>query len=55
MANLNGWGNGLRNMKQRIEAIGGEFNITTSKNNGTEIAMSVPFEKLNLLKNTTIV
>jgi len=56
MAHLKGSGNGLRNMKQRIEAVGGTFSINPKLDAGTVISISVPFEKLNLqIKNTTIV
>ena len=56
MNNLKGRGNGLRNMKQRIEAIGGVFSIISSATAGTAINISISFKKLNLeLKNTTIV
>ena len=54
--NLKGSGNGLRNMKQRIEAVGGVFSITPKPDAGTTISIIVPYEKLNLqIRNTTIV
>lgn len=40
-------GNGLRNMKQRIETIGGVFSLT-SEGQGTKISIEVPYNKLNL-------
>ena len=52
MAHLKGSGNGLRNMKQRIELIGGSFVITTLPG-GTTITMSIPFENLSVEKNNT--
>ena len=56
MTKLKGSGNGLRNMKQRIETVGGAFTITSSTQFGTTINISIPFERLNLqMKNTTIV
>lgn len=56
MNNLKGSGNGLRNMKQRIEAVGGSFSIDPKTGAGTTISITVPFEKLSLqVKNTTIV
>ncbi len=54
--NLKGSGNGLRNMKQRIQAVGGSFSIDPQPAAGTTIIIMVPFEQLSLLvKNTTIV
>jgi signal transduction histidine kinase len=38
--------NGLRNMKNRIETIGGTFSITTSAGTGSTIYLSVPFQNL---------
>lgn len=36
------FGNGLKNMKKRMERIGGTFTVT--KNNGTHIQMCIPFD-----------
>lgn len=47
-------GNGLRNMPQRIKAIGGDFSIASAKNEGTFIKISVPVHSL-VAKNTTFV
>lgn len=45
MAHLKGSGNGLRNMKQRIETIGGEFIITSGIKN-TTVSIKVPFTSM---------
>lgn len=37
---LNQFGNGLKNMKRRMESIGGSFNISSS--NGTKIILEIP-------------
>lgn len=37
---LNQFGNGLKNMKRRMESIGGSFNISSSK--GTKIILEIP-------------
>ena len=42
-------GNGLRNMKQRIESIGGVFNIQSSPK-GTLIDIVIPIERLFVRK-----
>ncbi len=55
MTNLKGSGNGLRNMRQRIEAIGGTFIITSASHTGTTVNIDIPLAHLDLLKNTTIV
>ena len=39
-------GNGLRNMKSRLEAIGGTFDIISEKDLGTEISVTVPLKKI---------
>ena len=36
-------GNGLRNMRERIEASGGRFEITTQPGQGTKIVFRIPF------------
>jgi signal transduction histidine kinase len=36
-------GNGLRNMKHRIDVTGGVFEIVSGKGSGTQITISVPF------------
>jgi signal transduction histidine kinase/ligand-binding sensor domain-containing protein len=46
---LKGRGNGLRNMRQRIELIGGCFDIS-SVHGRTTITLSVPYEKLSVEK-----
>jgi len=43
----NGTGNGLRNMKNRIELINGKFSITSVQNAGTTISIEIPFDKLS--------
>lgn len=45
-------GNGLRNMRQRIEAIGGTFTITSAPGN-TTVALIMPLAKLCAQENTT--
>jgi signal transduction histidine kinase/ligand-binding sensor domain-containing protein len=50
MAHLKGSGNGLRNMKQRIESIGGSFLIESSPDTSTAITITITFEKLCLEK-----
>ncbi|WP_087016099.1 cache domain-containing protein [Thaumasiovibrio subtropicus] len=42
---LDGDGIGLRNMRERIEFIGGEFEIVTEANYGTEITVTLELEK----------
>jgi len=37
---------GVFSMKERTENMGGEFRITSSKNNGTQIKISLPFTKI---------
>jgi signal transduction histidine kinase/sugar lactone lactonase YvrE len=44
-------GNGLRNMKQRMELIGGQCSITSEKCKGTEVAIVIPLESLNARDN----
>ena len=39
-------GNGLENMRRRIEDLGGMFSLQTKPGTGTQIAMSVPLSKL---------
>ena len=46
--NLKGSGNGLRNMKQRIESIGGQFTINPAAGQGTAIHITVPINKLQV-------
>ena len=43
---IKGRGNGLRNMKQRIESIGGKFTIEPAPEKGTTIQITVPTNKL---------
>lgn len=52
MAHLKGSGNGLRNMRQRIEQVGGRFNIVSVPGK-TSITISITFENLCTEKNTT--
>jgi signal transduction histidine kinase len=40
--NLSGQGNGLLNMKKRIEEIDGNFQIESEPGNGTKIRLTVP-------------
>ena len=47
VAHVKSGGNGLRNMKHRIESIGGTFTITSSLNNSTTINMTMPFRELS--------
>lgn len=45
-------GNGLKNMKERAENIGGELNLVSSPKNGTVISISIPVnDKDFLIKN----
>ena len=46
MQHISGRGNGLRNMRHRIEVIGGSCTITSSVDGGTTIQMQVPFSKI---------
>lgn len=43
---ISGRGNGLRNMRHRIETIGGTCAIVSSANSGTRIQMSIPLSKI---------
>ena len=54
-ADLKGSGNGLRNMRQRVESIGGTFTITSSVSESTSIDIRVSLESLCAEKNTTLV
>jgi signal transduction histidine kinase len=40
-------GNGLHNMQQRGEDVGGELNITSSKGLGTSVLFKVPIAKIS--------
>lgn len=53
MAQLKGKGNGLRNMRQRIEQIGGQFDIHSAPGH-TAISITITFDKLQLQENTTL-
>ena len=44
-------GNGLRNMKSRIEAVGGSFDLKSEINNGSSISIQLPLEKILRNKN----
>ncbi len=46
VSNTRGNGNGLRNMKQRIETTGGSYTITSAIGTGTTTAISVPLSRL---------
>jgi len=51
---IKGSGNGLRNMKHRIEELGGAFSIISSESTGTVVNIVIPFEKLKMpAKNPT--
>lgn len=52
VAGLKGRGNGLRNMRQRIEMIGGWFEVQSAMNK-TTVSIEVPFTKLQANENTT--
>jgi len=39
-------GNGLRNMKNRLEALGGNFTVISEKGKGTKIVVNVPLDKI---------
>jgi len=39
---------GLRNMRQRLEAIGGRFNLRTGLDGGTEVLLTYPWPKSKL-------
>jgi signal transduction histidine kinase len=39
--------NGLRNMKKRMENIGGNFEICAAKEKGTIVKLTAPFSKLS--------
>ena len=40
-------GNGLHNMKQRTESLGGQFRVNSSKNEGTIIRCSIPITNIS--------
>jgi signal transduction histidine kinase/ligand-binding sensor domain-containing protein len=46
-AAVNGSGNGLRNMRQRTEELGGSFQVENNPEGGTRISLSVPFSQKN--------
>ncbi len=50
---INKNGNGLRNMKQRIESIGGRFTLNSVIGQGTETTITISLNKLANPKNTT--
>lgn len=45
---ISGRGNGLRNMRHRIETLGGNCDIASETNEGTVIHMSIPFNKITV-------
>jgi len=40
-------GNGLNNMRQRAEALGGAFSCSSKKNEGTKIRCSIPLTSIS--------
>jgi signal transduction histidine kinase/ligand-binding sensor domain-containing protein len=42
---ISGFGNGLMNMRKRIEALNGEFTLDSCENKGTKAIISVPLQK----------
>jgi signal transduction histidine kinase/ligand-binding sensor domain-containing protein len=46
MGHLKGSGNGLRNMRQRIESIGGHFAVSSAPSASTRIDITISLEKL---------
>ena len=44
---LKGSGNGLRNMKQRMESIGGSFTLSSSSGNSTQVTITIALNKLH--------
>lgn len=50
MKQLKAYGNGLRNMKQRIESLGGTFTIASVPNETTSIEISIHLEELTCPK-----
>lgn len=47
-------GNGLHNMKQRIEAIGGVYDMQSEVNHGTTLRMIIPLNKIIIQENSKI-
>lgn len=45
--NIRGWGNGLANMRKRIEELGGSFKINSEVGKGTSIEFSVKLREKN--------
>lgn len=39
-------GNGISNMKKRIESFGGKFDIKSEKNNGTTLSINIPIQNI---------
>jgi len=39
-------GHGLRNMRQRVESLGGKFSILSPTKGGTEVRLEVSLQKL---------
>jgi signal transduction histidine kinase len=50
MADISGYGNGLMNMKKRVESINGKFDIQSQPGCGTKIKLIVPVTQGILLK-----
>lgn len=46
-AHLKGSGNGLRNMRQRIESIGGSFTLSSSPGNSTQVIFTIALSRLS--------
>jgi signal transduction histidine kinase len=44
-AGKSNYGNGLRNMRQRASALGGELRVTSAPGSGTRLAFTIPFER----------
>jgi signal transduction histidine kinase len=44
---VNGSSNGLRNMRQRMDELGGKFQVGNNPGAGTRILLSVPWSQRN--------
>jgi signal transduction histidine kinase len=47
-SNSRNGGNGLQNMRKRLEGLGGQFDLVSRPNEGTQIRMSIPLERTGL-------